>query len=499
MASVAEYIFKGKIDLDGAKAEKLLKNLKIQKKELENDEILMRFEYDGNIKSLNKVIDEVTKNFPDLTVQFKYDINKKLLADQLGKMQEIEQIKLDIDTGSTQQKVNQMVSDIHNAIESGVEDTEQLQSRIRDLFRYINTVNKSGGNTYVDAKKLLEFDKALGGYIQNNSLSLNSIKLFDVDESLDKTLENVRANIEETQAVIDDLKKNGAQDRSDFQLGYLEDEIKIINEKINELSQRLDTVSGEAFEELSFQIQDTNQRLETTLSLIDRIQEQIGKKADVDDATNANLALRKIYKGFEEYAKLNPDKNPADYFTELKEKCDAGDESIRTLLKDAKLLNKEGSLSLVEHGYNNYGGIIGEEQVLIARGALSRYKGDMIEYTRELQKRIDAAYESGAKIPRILDIIGQKAEAGTHFFEIQEKIQGEMIANPFEYGKGDTFLNLDFLEATDDQLKELIRTLSILRKFGLGTDLNTSNIYFGENGLTISDLNLEPAKNMVDL
>lgn len=492
---LAEYIVKFTGDMGNL--ESVMKKVQGTAKKLEDDEILLKLNYDGNIKSLNQILTEITKQCPEITVQFQYDANKKYLEESLSELKKMEDFKMDIDTNKVNEKIRAMVSDIRVAFESAAEGDDEIKARIRDLYKYINTATSAGvrvGRIFPD---LDEVDDYFDNYVKKLAYSTHPITLFDIDTDIDTTINRVRQNIEEARRAMEYSLQNGAVDRgSSGKIEELEKQIKIAYIRIDELEENMKGVSGEAFHEMAIQLDEANFKLKEMNDLIESLKAvrdyNVNTSDIVDQTEKAHAAMTVLWKDFEKFTETHQSIEWPDYFEELKRRVDEGDESLKQLLHDAGLLNKEGSLSLINAGINNHGGIIGEKNVLIARDSYTNSHGNMIEYTKELQQRINLAYESGAKVARILDIIGDKAEKGKHIFEIQETLQGKMLGNTANYGENATFLNPEFLHATNDQLLELVRTIQILHSVGLGTDINGTNLYFSEQpGFMISDLNLK--------
>ena len=76
----AEYITKIKGDISAL--DKTIKEAQGKIQRLNEDEVLIKFDYDGNAKQFNKVFQSIIKNHPEFTIQLQYDLNKKFLDEK---------------------------------------------------------------------------------------------------------------------------------------------------------------------------------------------------------------------------------------------------------------------------------------------------------------------------------------------------------------------------------------------------------------------------------
>ena len=97
--------------------------------QLTKDEYMIHFGYDGNIKELNKQIDEISKiKGLNLPIEFKYDLNKKALDLEKEKLEKL-----------NKQKNN--VSDVVNF--------DNIKSEIKKAFGYIDSEVKDETNSLI--------------------------------------------------------------------------------------------------------------------------------------------------------------------------------------------------------------------------------------------------------------------------------------------------------------------------------------------------------------
>jgi TP901 family phage tail tape measure protein len=200
---------------------------------------------------------------------------------------------------------------------------------------------------------------------------------------------------------------------------------------------------------------------------------------------NINVAKTKVQVAQKEAENVKDE--TSDFINDFKKFIDAiadvgngveGIESIASTVDGQHLLErlgflKEGKITAKEitDGYSNRGGFVGDDYTLIARDLEYEAK------TQSLIPALDKAAEAGANVARIVGTI--KDEANGLVYEIQETAKGEIIGQD----------NLDFLDATDEQIKKLISDIKILSDSGLFVDVNGDNVLYDKaNGFSFIDL-----------
>ena len=374
----AEYIAKIKGDISAL--DKTIREAQGKIQRLNDDEVLIKFNYDGNAKAFNKAFQSILNKHPELSVQLQYDLNKKFLDQKMAELSELEAIKMKMDP-----------SDIEG-------------------------------------------------------------ELTDVNKKIEKT----RANIE---MINDELKR----------LSSSNPDLGLEKQLANAQSGAQDAV-------------DSFEKVESSV-------------------TETHKALDGLYDNFKQFFQLKGGKDVSAFWERLKYAIDAGDEELKELLADWKLLNEEGSLSPITNGGVNSGGVLGTENVLIARTNSKDKEGkSLYSRTNQLKKSLDEAYASGVNVARILDIIGdEKSEV---FFEIQSKASGNTLGSYGLTNDNIPSINPEFLQATDEQVVKLYQDIKKLNDLGVGVDINPENImYDKEKGFSLIDLDLKPAayKDQADM
>ena len=204
-----------------------------------------------------------------------------------------------------------------------------------------------------------------------------------------------------------------------------------------------------------------------------------------DPSTN----LKEFFDIIRNYASENGLNKLDNFFLDLEKRIANGDDAAKHMLKTLGLLKGEVA-DAIKAGNVHYGGLVGDETVAITR----RDDGHRYEETLRLKDALEQAAEEGIQVARILDII--KDEQSELFLEIQQAAPGDMLAQTFSpFGEDFDFVNLDALEASEEQIEKFIKDLIRLNELAIGVDFNTTNFMFDkEKGFSFIDLDLNPEK-----
>ena len=474
---VAEYI--ARISGDTSGLERAVKKASGITKKINDDEVIIKLNYDGNPQDFNKTFQNILKDCPELNIQFQYDVNKKILDGELEKLRKMEDFQIDIETGNAEQKIKDMTADIKYGYESAGDTIDVTKKKITDLYKYINSAKSAGVIINRDSitKDLRDMGDELYGFV--NKISQKPIELFDLkDNDFNGTLQELRDRVKDFQDIMDDLKSKGAQDKGTLgDVSQLKDDIKILKNDISELKQQMDGLDGEAFEIMRFNVERLNDQLRDTIAKLDILQ------------GNKKGTLKDFRDDFQSWQDRNNNKGAIEYWDTLQARIDAGDEELKNLLRDLRLFNEEtGKIQTITSGNINAGGLIGDGNVLLAtpKSKVSKNR-DVYEDTKKLKVALDEAAESGINVARILDVLPTKNKEVV--LTLQERAKGLQIGDIY---KGEnSFINPQIFEATDNQIQKLIEDIIELQNLGIKTDDNLTNfIYDDSKGFTLIDLDL---------
>lgn len=267
-----EYKYVARISADTSDLEKVLNKAKGKLQRLNDDEVLIKLDYDGNVAAFNKTFNKMLKAAPELTIQFQYDVNKKILDQEMEKLQSLTNLKLDVENGNAPEKVKSMLTELNKAWSNDASESE-LYSRIDKIIRYANTAQGLGAKidkTWIaDLEEYADLGASIEKLLQSNAEK--PLKLFDIDKSVDEAISTVQQRVEDFQKIMENLKKKGASELSETsEFQELSDQVKVLTADIAEMKQQLGNLSGEAFDEMTESVGRLEEKLKFAL---DRIQE----------------------------------------------------------------------------------------------------------------------------------------------------------------------------------------------------------------------------------
>lgn len=273
----AEYIvhFKG----DYSALQKDLAKISAATTKLENDEVIIKLNYDGNIAEFNKQFDKIAKMHPELGIQFQYNVNEKMLNQEINKLKKLTELKLDIDEGNVQNKLKNLASNVEASLQEGL-SKDEITKRLKEFFGYYNTSIKAGAkNIDFDfdslSNKLFDAFKNQKDEIKEiyddiwNQNDTKEIKLFEIDQSIDNDISKTQERVTDLKDALDSLEKKGASKSGlPSELQKVQDEIKILRADIDSMKGELKNLSGDAFNDMTEQIKGTNEQLNYTLQTL---------------------------------------------------------------------------------------------------------------------------------------------------------------------------------------------------------------------------------------
>lgn len=253
-----EYIAKIKGDISGL--EKVLKQAQGRLERLNDNEVIIKFDYDSNEQELNKIIKNLLSKNPELNVDIQYHLNKAALEQEKKKLSDME-----------------------------------LSADPSRLIKEIQKVHKEYTNMFQSASDE-ELDKAEHYMAQLYATILNCADGFDLLEKLPKELQE---QLEEL-AEVDPLK------------AFSEKEIQKQKEIINELEESIARLQEKASKvELTTthdNFEDTKKDIDNTVVSLEKLLEKFSEYNKAHNYKNASAFWdeykKKIEEGDEEAKEL---------------------------------------------------------------------------------------------------------------------------------------------------------------------------------------------------
>lgn len=168
---------------------------------------------------------------------------------------------------------------------------------------------------------------------------------------------------------------------------------------------------------------------------------------------------------------------PSNFFNNIANGGDVGDQNLEDALQVLGLMkNGRAEFKLASSGSINTGTVIGNDYIL----STQPNHGYGVTDIKELMRKQNLAYESGASVPRI--IAGFEDEDFNAVYQLQARAPG---VNHREANNG-------MFEADNEQIDRLLFTLEKLRELKLYPEFYGDNVMYDEKkGFSIIDLNLK--------
>ena len=216
------------------------------------------------------------------------------------------------------------------------------------------------------------------------------------------------------------------------------------------------------------------------VAFLDAFVESVGELDQLKGKVSDFIGL---YKGLLDFMKSSDSAKPKDYWDDLIKNYDKLDK------KTKELISSLGELKRINDGANNQGGLVGDDQVIMARKITDQTS---VENTKELKSSLDELVQSGVQVANILDVIHDKES--DLFLEVQQTAKGSPISS---IGGEIEKINPDVFKATDEQIVKLINDLKKIYDSGLEADVeNLSNVFYDlQKGFTLIDLDVRKEGN----
>lgn len=362
-------------------------------------------------------------------------------------------IKGVLDNINTSLQADNSDPEIVNRLDQIVTNTSNLPTSIKEAL-YAGEMANAGYSEITDA----DFDKIFYTYVDNWVDDL-TMETFPTREEAEKVFTNeykgkfakrdFHGRIAGDLYSKDDLLNNMAQGRLSVEdsdnhelVNIGQSIVQIITDKGNEIVEAIKIlVSGEAI--------DTN----------------VDYKALLDTLVS-------------EFKQANLDPRSGSDWTDIQYGVIQLTDGLKDVLHKLTLLNADGkpNFKLARNGSFAQAAVIGDENAVIAREAMSNWKSGLLESPEKLIPLMQKASEEGAKIARVLGFIKHKDS----LIELQEKAPGQNA----QY---DTLEK--WAHATTGQIKELINTVLVMIKNGVYPELRGSNLmYDKDKGFTFIDM-----------
>ena len=354
-----------------------------------------------------------------------------------------------------------------------------IQDEIKQLFGLSKEVGKSLDNIFAD------YEASAPGV---EVLIEQVTKLLGVTEQVEGNMSSAQTQIEEFLSLAKaygeiDYMSEADVTKSISKLENMKSELIELSEQGNLTTEDLNKINN-AFDKTEAHLKSMDHSAYESM----RIEaDEFGNKAEEsakETATGLETVESKTHGVTAAFQELidyisKSGTTPKSFFKSLESGAILLDEELSSILTKLNLMDASGNMKFnaVGSGSINSGGIISDQYALI-----SRNKSKYLKYAVASQPKLFEAEQLGANVGTILDIFTD--EANDIMYELQKRMSGVGLNDQ------DHNLNsLDFLEATDEQIKKLIKDLQILQQVGLYVDHNGKNILYDQkDGFSFIDL-----------
>ena len=381
------------------------------------------------------------------------------------------------------------------------EEVRQAEANYDRLVEKLNTLQNEGSEAAMELEKLSKRAQIYG---------------FGSDETAlqESRIQTTLAKDNRSQYVVDMLKKGYETtktpsgeygfDRPDLGKGvftkitkteydyaqYLSQKIKELNVGWDEGLKILKSQNGQ-LEAAKTKVSTINSEYEKTKLESEKAYEaqaeahskwnkQQKEKNTVNDSDQQLENIKKLITYIDEKY-LSIGKHLSDFLSDAQGETREFNEELKNILSTLNLIDEKGNLKFdIKNngedgsGTTHNGALISDDFVLIERGNYQDVKNS------KLPSSTQNAYEDGINVAKVLGYIPSKYNNG--FFDIQSVAKGK---NLFENG----VISQNVINATNEQLQQLINAFIKVRDYGFNIENGGSNIvYDKEKGFSFYDL-----------
>ena len=395
-------------------------------------------EVKNNISELSAKIDQLTSQHPEL-------ISEQSAIEAEERINRVKEAydRLFITRGKNKGNLNEKdIQAIHAALKynpkgTQIRDKESAQQALNALDKWGNQyVASAGSNWEVRAQKLVKFVKEYESLMDNPAIDQNAIAGWT------DTYNKLKPMFAEYELML----------RNVYDMAQGKDMAPM-----DSVGTKAQNVAGVANET---EVNGVNKSLEEQSNILTKIEKLTSY---IDD----------------EY--LSAGKHLSDFLNDLQREGNELDDELKDILSTLNLIDENGNLTFNIRnngedggGTTHKGALISDDFVLIERGDYESVKNS------NLPSSTQGAVKDGINVAEVLGYLPSKYNGG--FFDVQAAAKGH---NLFENG----VLSQDVVNATDEQLEQLVQAFIKARDYGFDIENGGSNIaYDSDRGFSFYDL-----------
>lgn len=492
---MAQVEFVAKLRADTTDVMKKLQDIGQKVEALENNQIAITFEYNNNMSDFQNKIRQVMNACPELGIQFQYDINKRALLQSKDLLENMTTVKTHIDNKDVDSYIKGIIEEFKQLSKSGVDGKTLLQPYL-NILNIMETIQKNGYSLPIDdyLDELFDYVK----HIQDIDFTgFEGRQLFDL-----KDFETVKKNVTEFEEILEKLKSKGAKDMNTDGFNELEERMKMIEDKVVILQNRINNFNGKGFKDAAGDAQLLYSQLSNILGVIDKIS---GRK---------NITTSDIFTHIGDLTKLNTSEYVrSDNLGVLGKQLSWGFGSGSGLFYAHPNSIEDSTYSTMNQGMTNES-FTGRKAYFINSRALSEQLNQLSFETSEMENRgLDAlkamnefVFEMAVGIDKINELQIEPSAFNSVdelYDEIKEAIPGfnltlsdfsNIITSNIDKIKSLGNMNSEGAFESGKYLNDMLPSDQMLLKLGY-TGFSPGTSYYSENdGLGVGGWIIEPEK-----
>lgn len=416
------------------------------------------------IKQLDIEIDKLTQEHPEL-------ISEQSVIDAEDKIKRVEEAYERLKFGRGKHKGELDLEKIHDIelalnYKNGKSGLDALSDKMGNV-RFANWEEQ--------AKNALKFAQEYEKRLDNPALNQDEL-LRHKD-----TYEKIKPHLAEYRAMLQDVL-NLTQGITP----HIPDEIVQREEVVNEPTREASDIKAveNAVDKVTVAVNKKTEAFRTEGKVVsDVTQKEIGQLTALEQTLNSAVGVDDVGKltDYVDNNYLSQGKHMSDFLNDIKNKSLEADAELKKILTSLHLIDENGDITFdikqsgaSGSGTTHNGALIGKDFAIIERSGYAKVANS------NLPSATKTVNDAGINVAQILGYIKSKTTEG--YFDVQKTVQGD---NMFKDG----VLSPEVVNATEEQLRQLVDAFIMARQNGFYIENGGSNIvYDAKKGFSFYDL-----------
>lgn len=250
---------------------------------LSDTQVVVDFDENATLANFKKLYQKLEQENSDLTIQFRYDINKMMLEKA---QKELSSLEVYVDSDKANKEILELANELKSinlklevdGITANEEDRlyEQGEKIANKLGKIISTHISLDGSDKIFNDLSSEVKEIIESFITLNRIK--EIKPFDT-----KSIEKQRKEVDEIKTIMTTLKEKGATDKSATNINTeeierLKNQIQSIESEVAEMKEQMNSLNGDSFERITESVGTLEKKVLASIEAIKRLSDISSKK-----------------------------------------------------------------------------------------------------------------------------------------------------------------------------------------------------------------------------